>query len=128
MYKTFVYRQLQAIYLEFQGLMQKRLTTRHDMQAFKFREIGGGELGPNLVVTGKTSFQVEYSDRFTLVNDLVIDGKIIRPEPLYGYDELGSLINLSSKYFVLFAVVGVIVYFLSRYKIIPSRENTWFKI
>jgi hypothetical protein len=97
-------------------------------KTFKFREIGGGELGPNLIVTGKTSFQVDYSDKFTLINDLTIDGKIIRPEPLYGYDELGSLINLSSEYFVLFAVVGVIVYFLSRYKIIPNRENTWFKI
>jgi hypothetical protein len=108
--------------------MQKRLTTRHDMQAFKFRAIGGGGLGPNLVVTGKTSFQVEYSDRFTLVNDLVIDGKIIRPEPLYGYDELGSLINLSSEYLVLFPIVGAIVYFFSRYKIIPNRQSTWFKI
>jgi len=97
-------------------------------QAELFRAIGGGGLGPNLVVNGKTSFQVEYSDRFTLVNDLIIDGKIIRPEPLYGYDELGSLINLSSEYFVLFPIVGVIVYFLSRYKIIPNRQSTWFKI
>jgi hypothetical protein len=93
-----------------------------------FREIGGGGLGPNLVVNGKTTFQVEYSDKFTLVNDLVIDGKIIRPEPLYAYDELGSLINLSSEYFVLFPIVGVIVYLLSRYKIIPNKENSWFKI
>jgi hypothetical protein len=97
-------------------------------QAELFREIGGGGLGPNLVVTGKTTFQVEYSDKFTLVNDLVIDGKINRPEPLYAYDELGSLINLSSEYFVVFPIVGVVVYLLSRYKIIPNRENTWFKI
>jgi hypothetical protein len=97
-------------------------------QAELFREIGGGGLGPNLVVNGKTSFQVDYSDKFTLVNDLVIDGNIIRPEPLYGYDELGSLINLSTEYFVLLPIVGVIVYFLSRYKIIPNRQSTWFKI
>jgi hypothetical protein len=128
MYRTFVYRQLHAIYLEFQGLMQKKLATRHDMQAFKFRAIGGGGLGPNLVVKGKTSFQVDYSDRFTLVNDLVIDGNITRSEPLYGYDELGSLINLSSEYLVLFPIVGAIVYFFSRYKIIPNRQSTWFKI
>jgi hypothetical protein len=49
-----------------------------------FREIGGGgELGPNLIVNGKTSFQVDYSDKFTLINDLTIDGEITRPEPLY---------------------------------------------
>jgi hypothetical protein len=88
----------------------------------------GGGLGPNLVVTGKTTFQVEYSDKFTLINDLVIDGKITRTEPLYAYDELGSLINLNSEYFLVFPIVGVVVYFLSRYKIIPNKENTWFKI
>ena len=81
-----------------------------------------------LFSSSNPSFQVEYSDKFTLVNDLTIDGNIIRPEPLYAYDELGSLINLSSEYFVLFPIVGVIVYLLSRYKIIPNREKTWFKI
>jgi hypothetical protein len=106
---------------------------RTDMYKFSghgalFREIGGGELGPNLIVNGKTSFQVDYSDKFTLINDLTIDGKITRSELLYSYDELGSLIYLSSEYFVLFAVVGVIVYFLSRYNTIPNRQSTWFKI
>jgi hypothetical protein len=93
-----------------------------------FRAIGGGGLGPNLVVTGKTSFQVDYSDKYTIFNDLAMDGKIDRSDPFYGYDELGSLINLTSEYFVVFPIVGVIVYFLSRYKIIPSRESTWFKL
>ena len=93
-----------------------------------FREVGGGALGPNLIVTGNTSLQVNYSDKFTLINNLVIDGKIIRSEPLYGYDELGSLINLSSEHVILFAIVGATIYFFSRYKIIPNRENTWFKI
>jgi hypothetical protein len=92
-------------------------------KTFKFREIGGGELGPNIIVTGKTSFQIDYSDKYTLINDLTIDGKISRSDPLYSYDELGSLINLSSEYSVLFPIVGVIVYFLSRYKIIPNREK-----
>jgi hypothetical protein len=91
-------------------------------------EIAGGGLGPNLIVTGKTSFQADYSDRFTHINDPVIDDNIIRSDPLYGYDELGSLINLSSEYFVVFAIACVIIYFLSRYEIIPSRESTWFKI
>jgi hypothetical protein len=51
-----------------------------------------------------------------------------RTEPLYAYEELGSLINLRSEYFLVFPIVGVVVYFLSRYKIIPNKENTWFKI
>jgi hypothetical protein len=94
-----------------------------------FREIGGGGgLGPNLVVTGRTSFQVGYSDKYTIFNNLAMDGEIDRSDPFYGYDELGSLINLTSWYFVLSPIVGVIVYFLSRYKIIPSKESTWFKI
>ena len=43
------------MYFEFQVLMKKRPTTRCDMQAFKFKEIGRGELGPNLIATGMTS-------------------------------------------------------------------------
>jgi hypothetical protein len=80
-----------------------------------------------LLFSSSIPLAFEYSDKFTLVNDPTINGNIIRPEPLYGYDELGSLINLSSEYFLVFPIVGVVVYFLSRYKIIPNRENTWFK-
>jgi hypothetical protein len=92
-----------------------------------FRQVGVVP-GSNLFATGKTSFQADYSDKFTLISDLAINGKIIRSDPLYDYDELGSLINLSSDHIVLFAMVGVILYFSSRYKIIPNRESTWFKV
>jgi hypothetical protein len=87
-----------------------------------------GALGSNLIVTGEIRFQADYSDKFILISDLAINGKIIRSDPLYDYDELGSLINLSSDHIVLFAMVGVILYFSSRYKIIPNRESTWFKV
>jgi hypothetical protein len=92
-----------------------------------FRQVGAVP-GSTLFVTGKTSFQADYSDKFSIISDLAINGKIIRSDQLYGYDELGSLINLSSDHIALFAMVGVILYFSSRYKIIPNRESTWFKI
>jgi hypothetical protein len=92
-----------------------------------FRQLGG-VLGSNLFVTGKTSFQADYFDEFIIISDLAINGEIIRSDPVYGYDELGSLINLSSDHIVLFAMVGVVLYFFSRYRIIPNRESTWFKI
>ena len=91
-----------------------------------FRQVG--VLGSNLIVTGEISFQADYSDKFILISDLAIDGKIIRPDPPYGYDELGSLINLALGHVVLFAMAGAILYFLSRHKIIPNRQSTWFKI
>jgi hypothetical protein len=91
-----------------------------------FKQVG--VLGSNLFVTGKTSFQADYSDTFTIISNLAIDGKIIHSDPVYGYDELGSLINLSSNHIVLFSMVGVVLYFFSRYKIIPNKESTWFKI
>jgi hypothetical protein len=87
-----------------------------------------GVLGSDLFVTGKTSFQADYSDKFTMISDLAINGKVSRSYPLYGYDELGSLISLSSDHIIVFAMVGLILYFFSRYKIIPNRKSTWFKI
>jgi hypothetical protein len=95
-----------------------------------FRQVG--VQGSNFIVTGKTSFQADYSDKFTLVSHSAIDGKIIRPDPLYGYDELGSLINLTLDHIVIFPIVALIVNVFVRYKIIiiiiPNRENIWFKI
>jgi hypothetical protein len=87
-----------------------------------------GVLGSNLIVSGETSFRVDYCDKFTMISDLATNGRIIRSHPLYGYDELGSLIDLSSNHIVLFIMVGLILYFFSRYKIIPNRQSTWFKI
>ncbi len=84
--------------------------------------------GSELFVTGETSFQADYSDKFTIFSDLAINGKIIRSDPLYGYDELGSLINFASDHIVLIAMVGLILYFFNRYKIIPNRESTWLRI
>jgi hypothetical protein len=87
-----------------------------------------GVLGSNLIVSGGTSFRVDYCDKFTMFSDLVTNGRIIRSHPLYGYDELGSLIDLSSDHIVLFVMVGLILYFFSTYKLIPNRQSTWFKI
>lgn len=70
--------------------------------------------------------QADYSDKFILISDLAIDGKII-DDPLYGYDELGSLINLASGHIIVFAMAGTILY-IFRHKIIPNRQSTWFKI
>ena len=84
--------------------------------------------GSELSVTGETSFQADYSDKFTIFSDLAINGKIIRSDPLYGYDELGSLIDFASDHIVLIAMVGLILYFFNRYKIIPNRESTWLRI
>jgi hypothetical protein len=92
-----------------------------------FRQLGGVP-GSDLLATGKISFQADYSDRFTIISDLAINGKSVPSDPLYSYDELASLINLGSDHVILIAVVGVILYFSSRYKIIPDRKSTWFKI
>jgi hypothetical protein len=39
-----------------------------------------GALGSNLIVTGEIRFQADYSDKFILISDLAINGKIIRPD------------------------------------------------
>lgn len=44
-----------------------------------FKQVG--VLGSNLIVTGEISFQADYPDKFILISDLAIDGKIIRPDP-----------------------------------------------
>ena len=55
-------------------------------------------LGQNITTTGENSFEVDYSDEFTIISSASFKGNTLpsRGELTYAYDELGSLANIFS--------------------------------
>ena len=52
--------------------------------------------GQNLGVEGKAIFNSQYSDKFTITHGISLKGKLVRSQPIYPYNELGSLANIFS--------------------------------
>src|SRR5256712_172993 len=51
-------------------------------------------LGDYLTIDGKVSYDIRYSDYFTVVHNSSFEGKISTPSQIYSFDELGSLENI----------------------------------
>jgi hypothetical protein len=76
-------------------------------------------LGQNITTTGENSFDVDYSDEFTITSSASFKGNTLpsRAELMYDYDELGSLANIFSLPYlnhliVLCVLLGVITMYL----------------
>jgi len=80
-------------------------------------------LGQGLQIEGIVTFKIEYGDVFTVTHGFSFSGELIRSEPLYPYDELGSLYNLFTPSYLplllLIALIFTIVYF-----IIPRKNRS----
>jgi hypothetical protein len=70
-------------------------------------------LGQDLKIEGQVTFNSEYSDKFTITHGLSFEGNIIRSQPIYPYDEFGSLSNIfSPKNISLYILVTSLIYLL----------------
>jgi hypothetical protein len=58
-------------------------------------------LGQNLGTVGKVAFNSKYSDRFILANGTSLGGQFVRSEPVYAYNELGSLRSILSLPYII---------------------------
>jgi hypothetical protein len=86
-------------------------------------------LGDDLAINGKVSFTIEYSDRFSVTRGALIDGELIRSEPIYPYDELDVLTGvLTPNNLLRYGLIVVVIYLAldiyAKKKNKPINSNT----
>jgi len=77
-------------------VMTSGLTKFDDFYAY--RDLNGQlrVLGEDIQFLGNVTFKTKFSDEFNIVHKTSFEGKVIRYEPIYPYDELGNFKNIFS--------------------------------
>ena len=82
-------------------------------------------LGQDLIIEGQVTFNSEYSDKFTITRGLSFEGNIVRSQPIYPYNEFGSLANIfSSKNILVYIVIMSLLYLLYRFYINKKKKTS----
>ena len=80
-------------------------------------------LGQDLRIEGKVTFNNEYSDNFTITRGFSFEGNIVRSQPIYPYDEFGSLANIfSSKNIPIYIMIMLLLYLLFDFYINKKKK------
>ena len=70
-------------------------------------------LGQDLKIEGRVTFNTEYSDKFTITHGLSFEGNIVHSQPIYPYDEFGSLAKIfSSKNIIIYILITSLLYII----------------
>jgi hypothetical protein len=82
-------------------------------------------LGQDLRIEGQVTFNSEYSDNFTITHGFSFKGNIVRSQPIYPYDEFGSIANIfSSKNILLYILITSLLYLLFKFYINKKKKNS----
>ena len=81
-------------------------------------------LGQDLRIEGQATFNSEYSDKFTITHGFSFEGNIVRSQPIYPYDEVGSLANIfSSKNIPIYIMITSLLLLFNFY--INKKKKTF---
>ena len=82
-------------------------------------------LGQDLKIEGQVAFNTEYSDKFTITRGLSFEGNIVRSQPIYPYDEFGSLAKIfNSKNIIIYILITSLLYLLSKFYINKKKKTS----
>jgi hypothetical protein len=82
-------------------------------------------LGQDLIIEGQVTFNSVYSDKVTITRGLSFEGNIVRSQPIYPYDEFGSLANIfSSKNILLYIGITSLLFLLFNFYINKKKKNS----
>jgi hypothetical protein len=82
-------------------------------------------LGQDLRIEGKVTFNNEYSDNFTITRGFSFEGNIVYSQPVYPYDEFGSLAKIfSPNNMIIYILITSLLYLLSKFYINKKKKTS----
>jgi hypothetical protein len=82
-------------------------------------------LGQDLRIKGKVTFNNEYSDNFSITRGFSFEGNIVYSQPVYPYDEFGSLAKIfSPNNMIIYILITSLLYLLSKFYINKKKKTS----
>ena len=80
-------------------------------------------LGKDLRIDGKVTFNITYSGIFTITRGFSLEGNLIRSDPIYHYDELGSLANIFSLSNIRYVLTLLLIFVVFNFYIFNKKKS-----